>query len=62
MGFGRHSRIHSAKLVELSGNLPIVIEIVDHEDAIQRFMVEVNRLVKEGLVTLEKVRIVSYGA
>jgi PII-like signaling protein len=62
MGFGRHSRIHSAKLVELSGNLPIVIEIVDREDAIQRFMVEVNRLVKEGLVTLERVRIVSYGA
>ncbi|HET7226563.1 MAG TPA: DUF190 domain-containing protein [Candidatus Eisenbacteria bacterium] len=61
MGFGRHSRMHTAKLVELSSDLPIVIELVDSEPAIQRFMHSVNALVQEGLVTLERVRIVHYG-
>jgi len=61
MGFGRHSRVHSAKLVELSTDLPIVIELVDEEERIQRFLVEVDRLVTEGLVTLEKVTIVRFG-
>jgi uncharacterized protein len=57
MGFGRHSRVHTAKLVELSTDLPVVIEIVDLEPAILGFMEEVDALVREGLVTLEKVRI-----
>jgi hypothetical protein len=61
LGFGRHTRVHSAKLVELSGDLPVVIELVDSEENIQRYMQEVDVLVQEGLVTLEKVRIVSYG-
>lgn len=61
MGFGRHSRLHTAKLVEMSSDLPIVIELVDSEPAIQRFMDSVNALVQEGLVTLERVRIVHYG-
>jgi len=61
MGFGRHSRVHTAKLVELSADLPIVIELVDSETAIDRFLGEVDKLVTEGLVTLEKVRILSYG-
>lgn len=60
MGYGRHSRVHTAKLVELSADLPIVIEFVDSEEAIQRFLVEVDRLVVEGLVTLEKVKVVDY--
>ena len=62
LGFGRHSRMHSAKLAELSSDLPVVIELVDSEDAIQRFMSEVDALVKEGLVTLEAVKIVQYRA
>ena len=61
MGFGRHSRVHTAKFAELSADLPVVIEIVDSEASIQRFMGEVGALVSEGLVTLEKVRTVSYG-
>lgn len=61
MGFGRHSRLHTAKLLELSSDLPVVIEIVDAEEAIQRFMEEVDRMVGEGLVTLEKVRIIELG-
>jgi len=60
MGFGRHSRVHTAKLAELSSDLPIVIELVDTDESIQRFMTEVDALVKEGLVTLEKVRVVHY--
>jgi PII-like signaling protein len=60
MGFGRHSRVHTAKLLELSTDLPIVIEIVDAEDRIEAFLPTVDELVTEGLVTLEAVRIVRY--
>ena len=62
MGFGRHSRVHTAKLLELSSDLPIVIEIVDSEAAIERFLADVDRMVGEGLVTLEKVTIVEPGS
>jgi uncharacterized protein len=60
MGFGRHSRVHTAKLLELSTDLPIVIEIVDAEDKVDAFLPTVDELVTEGLVTLEAVRIVRY--
>jgi PII-like signaling protein len=62
LGFGRHSRMHTAKLAEIPGDLPVVIELVDTDESIERFMREVDTLVPEGLVTLEKVRIVRYGA
>jgi uncharacterized protein len=60
MGFGRHSRMHTAKLLELSTDLPIVIEIVDAEDKINAFLPTVDELVTEGLATLETVRILRY--
>jgi len=60
MGFGRHSRVHTAKLLELSTDLPIVIEIVDAEEKIREFLPTVDELVTEGLVTLEAVRILRY--
>lgn len=60
MGYGRHSRVHTAKLLELSVDLPIVIEIVDAEEKVNAFLPIVDELVKEGLVTLEAVRIVRY--
>jgi len=60
MGFGRHSRMHTSKLLELSTDLPIVIEIVDAEDKVEAFLPTVDQLVTEGLVTLEAVRIVRY--
>ena len=60
MGFGRHSRVHTAKLFELSTDLPVVIEIVDAEDKVDAFLPTVDELVTEGLVTLEAVRIVRY--
>lgn len=60
MGFGRQSRVHSAKMMELSVDLPMVIEIVDAEDKIDAFLPVVDALVSEGLVTLEAVRIIKY--
>ena len=62
MGFGRHSRVHAAKLLELSTDLPIVIEIVDSEEKINAFLPVVDELVTEGLVTIEAVRVLKYVA
>src|SRR3972149_12093601 len=60
MGFGAASRIHTAKLLELSTDLPMVIEIVDTEENINRLMPFVDQTVTEGLVTLEKMRVIKY--
>jgi PII-like signaling protein len=60
MGFGADSRIHTAKLLELSVDLPMVIEIVDTEDNINKLMPFIDETVKEGLVTLEKMRVIKY--
>jgi PII-like signaling protein len=62
MGFGRHSRMHAARLLELSTDLPIVIEIVDSEEKVNAFLPVVDELVGEGLVTLEAVRVLKYAA
>jgi PII-like signaling protein len=62
MGFGRHSRMHAAKLLDLSTDLPIVIEIVDSEEKVNSFLPVVDELVTEGLVTLEAVRVLKYAA
>ncbi|GIW47015.1 MAG: hypothetical protein KatS3mg078_0892 [Deltaproteobacteria bacterium] len=61
MGFGANSRIHTAKLLRLSEDLPIVIELVDSEENINRLIPFLNEVVKEGLVTKEKVQIIKYG-
>ena len=60
MGFGRHSRVHTTKLLELSTDLPVLIEIVDSEEKVDAFLPTVDELVTEGLVTIEAVRIVRY--
>jgi hypothetical protein len=60
MGFGADSRIHTAKLLELSVDLPMVIEIVDTEDNISKLMPFIDETVREGLVTLEKMRVIKY--
>ena len=60
MGFGGHSRMHTARLLELSTDLPVVIEIVDAEEKVRGFLPVVDELVTEGLVTLEAVRIIKY--
>lgn len=60
LGFGAHSRIHSARILRLSEDLPVVIEIVDHPDRIAEFLPDLDRMIVEGLVTLEKVRVIAY--
>src|SRR5438034_7429439 len=59
-GFGAHSRLHTAKILRLSEDLPIVIEIVDTKDKIERFLPIVDAAIPEGLATLEKVQIRLY--
>jgi hypothetical protein len=60
MGFGKSSRLHTAKILRLSTDLPLVIEIVDSEANIQSFLPELDRMIGGGLVTLEKVRVIEY--
>jgi PII-like signaling protein len=60
MGFGAQSRIHTAKLLRLSEDLPMVIEIVDTEENLNRLMPFLDEHVKEGLITLEKVQVIIY--
>ena len=60
LGFGANSRIHSAKILRLSEDLPILIEIVDAEEKIEAFLPEIEAMVQDGLVTLEKVRVIKY--
>jgi PII-like signaling protein len=60
MGFGAHSRIHTTKILRLSEDLPMVIEIVDEADKINAFLPDLDSMIREGLVTLERVQIVLY--
>jgi PII-like signaling protein len=61
MGYGHSSRMHTAKILRLSEDLPLVIEIVDSEEKIDAFLPLLDAMMGSGLVTLEKVRVVSYG-
>jgi PII-like signaling protein len=60
MGFGAHSRLHTTKILRLSQDLPIVIEIVDSRENIDRLIPHINQMVSEGLVTLENVEVIRY--
>jgi uncharacterized protein len=59
-GFGANSRIHTTKILRLSEDLPMVIEIVDTPERIQAILPVLDRMVGEGLVTLERVQIIAY--
>ena len=59
-GFGAHSRLHTAKILRLSADLPIVVEIVDTAEKIEAFMPVVDHAIAEGLATLERVRVRFY--
>lgn len=61
MGFGRSSRLHTAKILRLSEDLPFVVEIVDSEEKIASFLPMLDEMMTSGLVTLEKVRVLRYG-
>ena len=62
MGFGASSRLHTTKILRLSEDLPLVIEIVDSEEKINDFLPVLDRMMSSGLVTLEKVQVLQYGA
>jgi PII-like signaling protein len=62
IGYGHSSRIHTTKILRLSQDLPIVVEIVDTQDKIDAFLPTLDRMMTSGLVTLEKVQVLQYGA
>ena len=60
MGFGANSRLHTTKILRLSEDLPMVIEIVDAQEKIEAFLPEIDAMVQEGLVTMERVKVIKY--
>jgi len=60
MGYGANSRLHTAKILRLSNDLPMIIEIVDEEEKINAFLPVLDRMMGGGLVTLEKIRVIHY--
>ncbi|MBX7256546.1 MAG: DUF190 domain-containing protein [Candidatus Hydrogenedentes bacterium] len=60
MGFGATSRLHTTKVLRLSEDLPIIIEIVDSKERINQFLPCIEEMVKEGLVTLEDIKVIKY--
>ena len=62
MSFGRRSILHTAKILQLSEDLPMVIEIVDSLEKIEKFLPLLDGMIHDGMVTLEKVRVIQYRA
>jgi hypothetical protein len=62
MGFGHSSRLHTTKILQLSEDLPLIIEIVDTEEKIKAFLPILDGMMTGGLITLEKVQVLLYGA
>ena len=62
MGFGKHSILHTAKILRLSEDLPMVIEIVDSAEKVENFLPMLDEMIKDGLVTLEPIRVLHYKA
>jgi PII-like signaling protein len=62
MGFGKNSRLHTVKVLRLSEDLPMIVEIVDSRAKIDEFLPHVDAMVREGLVTLERVEVIQYRA
>lgn len=62
LGFGRKAHVHTAKLLELSYDMPMVVEIVDSEEKVKKLLPKLDAMVSEGLVTMEEVHVVMYRA
>jgi len=62
MSFGASSRLHTTKILRLSEDLPLVIEIVDAEEKVDEFMPVLDKMMSSGLITIEKVQVLQYGA
>jgi PII-like signaling protein len=61
MGFGHSSRLHTAKILRLSEDLPVIVEIVDSPEKIDAFLPSLEQMMGSGLVTMETVRVLQYG-
>lgn len=61
MGYGKSSRMHTAKILELSEDLPFVVEIVDAREKIEAFLPVIDPMMGSGLITLEDVKVLRYG-
>ena len=61
-GFGAHSRLHTTRILRLSEDLPMLIEVVDREDRVRAVLPELDAMIPEGLITLEKVEVLAYRA
>jgi uncharacterized protein len=61
MGFGHSSHIHTSKILRLSEDLPVIVEIVDSKDKIDTFLPLLDQMMTSGLITLEKVQVLQYG-
>ena len=59
-GFGAHAHLHTTRLLRLSEDLPILIEIIDREERLRAVLPELDRMVNDGLITLERVQVVAY--
>ena len=62
MGFGKHSILHTAKILRLSEDLPMVVEIVDSLEKVEKFLPLLDEMISDGLVTLERVKVIHYKA
>ena len=62
MGFGKNSILHTTKILRLSEDLPIIVEIVDSMEKVEAFLPTLDSLIEVGLVTLEKVKVIHYEA
>jgi uncharacterized protein len=60
MGFGANSRVHTATILRLSEDLPMIVEIVDRPDRIAEFLPTLDTMIQEGLITLERARVIAY--
>ena len=61
MGYGANSRIHTASLIDLSADLPIMIEIIDSAEYIEKFLPYLDKMVKERMVTVDDIQVIKYG-
>lgn len=61
MGYGAHSRIHTAQILDLSSDLPMLVEIVDSEEYISKLLPLLDEMMQEGLVTIDDVEVIKYG-
>ena len=61
MGYGANSRIHTASLIDLSADLPIMIEIIDSAEYIEKSLPYLDKMVKEGMVTVDDIQVIKYG-